>query len=326
VVTAPRALIILDGAAEPVWPWPSTLEVARTPALDALCERGAVTRLATTPDGLAPGSEVGIPTLLGAPPRGPVGRGRVEAAAAGFHVPEDAEAWRIDLHHSDGGRAVAAETRLLLPVLQRSLPEHEVHHLRGHRALAIGARRPAIRHVASLDAHVWEAGEVPAPVLDERTIVIAARGAASGCARLMGARVVIPDGATGDVGSDLRAKTTAALAALRSGTADTVVVHVGGIDEAAHFRDREGKAAMVEAADEDVVAPLARALREAGGLLAVTSDHATCVETGRHGGEPVPAVLAGPRVAALGPSRLHERAVTGRPALASPWAAAEVVA
>jgi 2,3-bisphosphoglycerate-independent phosphoglycerate mutase len=322
VSRAPRILVILDGAAEPIWPWPSTLEEATMPALDALCAGGTVARVATTPAGLSPGSEVGIPTLLGAAPRGAVGRGPVEAAAAGVELPAGAGAWRIDLHHHDGRRAVTAEALLLAPDLTARLEDHDVRHLKGHRFLAVGARRPEIGEVAGLDAAVWDDGESLAPALDHRTVVIAAPGAAAGCGRLLGARVVTPAGATGDVGSDLAAKARAAVAALR--TADTVVVHVGGADEAAHHRDRVGKVAMLEAADQDVIRPLAQAALGAGGIIAVTSDHATCVETGRHHADPVPLVVAGRGVGRAGAVRLHERLVSRARVWESPWAPAGV--
>ncbi|HMJ33434.1 MAG TPA: hypothetical protein VK501_05930 [Baekduia sp.] len=320
----PRVLVILDGAAEPIWPWPSSLEDAQMPALDALCARGTVARVATTPAGLSPGSEVGIPTLLGAAPRGPVGRGRIEAAAAGIELPDGTSAWRIDLHHAEGRRAVTAEALLIRPELTARLADHEVTHLKGHRFLAVGTEPPEIREVAALSAHVWDDGEELARALDPRTVVIAAPGAAAGCGRLLGAHVVTPASATGDVGSDLWAKTRAALAALRS--AETVVVHVGGADEAAHHRDRVGKTAMLEATDQDVIRPLARAVRAAGGVLAVTSDHATCVETGRHHAEPVPLVVAGRGVGRAGAVRLHERLVTRARVWESPWAPVGVTA
>jgi 2,3-bisphosphoglycerate-independent phosphoglycerate mutase len=317
-----RILVILDGAAEPVWPWPSTLEEARTPALDLLCDRGAVARVATTPEGLEPGSEVGIPTLLGAPPAAPVDRGLVEAAAAGIDVPRGASAWRVDLHHPDGRRAVTAEALLLRPDLSAALLGHDVHHLKGHRFLAVGVTRPLVGAVGGLDTRVWEDGAGLEPILDRRTVVIAAPGAAAGCGRLLGAEVVIPQGATGDVGSDLAAKAGAALHALRDG-AETVVVHIGGADEAAHHRDRLGKRAMLEAADADVIAPLARAAAAYGAPIAVTSDHATCVETGRHHGDPVPAVLAGPGIAPSGAVRLSERLLARAAVWDGPFALAE---
>jgi len=314
-----RVLIILDGAAEPVWPWPSTLEEAETPALDAVCNAGTVARIETTPPGLAAGSEIGIPTLLGAPPDRPVSRGLVEAAAAGIDLPEDAGAWRIDLHHADGRRGVTAEALLLKPEVADLLPDHEVRHLKGHRLLAVGQTRPQIDMVASLHAHVWDEGAALPKVLDERTVVVSAPSAAAGCGRLLGARVITPQGATGDVASDLWAKTRAALAVLDD--ADTVVVHVGGADEAAHHRDRIGKKAMLEAADQDVVRPLARAAQDADAVLAITSDHATCVETGRHDAAPVPIVIAGRGVRRAGPLRMHERLTVGTTVLRSPWAA-----
>jgi 2,3-bisphosphoglycerate-independent phosphoglycerate mutase len=319
-----RVLVILDGAAEPVWPWPSSLEEAQMPALDALCDRGAVARVATTPAGLSPGSEVGIPTLLGAAPSGPVDRGRVEAAAAEIDVPAGAGVWRIDLHHPDGRRAVTAETMLLAPDLADRLPDHEVLHLKGHRFLAVGARRPALRRIAGMATHIWDDGQELGPALDRSTVVVAAPGAAAGCGRLLGADVVTPAGATGDVGSDLWAKPRAALVAMR--TAETVVVHVGGADEAAHHRDRVGKVAMLEAADADVIRPLSRAVRDVGGVLAVTSDHATCVETGRHHAEPVPLVVSGRGVARGGAVRLHERLVVAARVWDAPFAPAEVAA
>jgi 2,3-bisphosphoglycerate-independent phosphoglycerate mutase len=314
-------LLILDGAAEPVWPWPSTLEEADTPALDALCNLGTVARIATTPPGLAAGSEIGIPALLGAPPDRPVARGLVEAAAAGIDVPAGAGAWRVDLHHADGRRSVTAEALLLKPEVDDLLPDHKVLHLKGHRLLAVGEERPEIDMVASLHAHVWDDGAALPRILDERTVVICAPGAAAGCGRLLGARVITPQGASGDVGSDLWAKTRAALAALPE--ADTVVVHIGGADEAAHHMDRVGKKAMLEAADQDVVRPLARAARDANAVLAVTSDHATCVQTGRHDDQPVPIAVAGPGVRRSGPLRLHERLAVNTKVLDSPWAPAE---
>jgi 2,3-bisphosphoglycerate-independent phosphoglycerate mutase len=312
-----RIMVILDGAAEPIWPWPSTLEEAHTPAIDALCAAGAVARIVTTPPGLTPGSETGIPTLLGVRPAAPVARGLVEAAAAGIDVPVGQSAWRIDLHHPDGARTLAAEARLMQPQVRAQLPDHDVRHLKGHRLLAVGARRPGIERVASLRTDVWPDGRGLPRALDGRTVVISAQGAAAGCGRMLGARVVTPSGATGDVGSDLWAKTRAALAALED--ADTVVVHIGGADEAAHFRDRVGKKGMIESADHDVIAPLARAVADRGGLLAVTCDHATCVETGRHSPDPVPLVVAGAGVTPSGPQRLHEREVAAAPVVESPW-------
>ena len=93
---------------------------------------------------------------------------------------------------------------------------------------------------------VWPEGVVPPRILGPETVVVGARGAAIGAARLMGADTVVPAGATGLPASDLAAKAAAALAAIAAGAA-RVVVHVGGPDEAAHQRDRAAKVASIEA-------------------------------------------------------------------------------
>jgi 2,3-bisphosphoglycerate-independent phosphoglycerate mutase len=213
---------------------------------------------------------------------------------------------------------------LLAPDLASRLPGHDVTHLKGHRFLAIGAERPRISSLAALSTHVWDEGQALGQVLDRDTVVIAAPGAAAGCGRLLGAEVITPAGATGDVSSDLWAKTRAALSALRR--VRMVVVHVGGADEAAHHCDRVGKRALLEAADADVIRPLARAVGEGRGVMAVTSDHATCVETGRHHAEPVPLLIAGRGVPRAGAVRLHERLVARARIWETPFAPAEVVA
>jgi 2,3-bisphosphoglycerate-independent phosphoglycerate mutase len=83
---------------------------------------------------------------------------------------------------------------------------------------------------------------------------------------------------------------------------------------------------MLEAADTDVIGPLARAVDAAGGVIAVTSDHATCVETGRHHGDPVPLVVAGRGVTRSGAVRLHERLVARARVWDAPFAPASAEA
>lgn len=280
-----RLLVILDGAAEPVGVGPTALEAAHTPALDALVAAGELGRLATTPAGLAAGSETGIPTLLGCPPAAPVGRGLIEAAAAHVAVPAGAGAWRIDAYREDGTRASAEEARGLAATLGVDRCRVRVTHLRGHRLLAVGLHAPQLEALDGFRLHVWGEGEPLAAQLDERTAVVCAVGAAAGCARLLGARVVVPQGVTGDVDSDLSAKARAAAALLREGV-ETVVVHVGGPDEAAHRRDPAAKRAAIEAADRELVAPLAPLAAH----VAVAIDHETCPRTGRHGAAPTPVV------------------------------------
>jgi 2,3-bisphosphoglycerate-independent phosphoglycerate mutase len=146
------------------------------------------------------------------------------------------------------------------------------------------------------------------------TVVVCARGAAAGCARLLGARVVVPRGATGDVDADLRAKAHAVIAALASG-AERVAVHVGAPDEAAHRRQPEAVVGALQRLDAELLAPLRDAVGAHGGRLAVCPDHGTDPVSGRHDPAPVPAVVWGDGVACDGPCELSERAVRGTPVI-----------
>jgi 2,3-bisphosphoglycerate-independent phosphoglycerate mutase len=281
-------LVILDGASEPLLgDAPTSLERASTPALDALVQAGDLSRLRTVANGLAAGSEAAIPVLLGWIPARRPDRASIEAAAWGIEIPAGEEAWRVDVLGA-AGRADGAATRRSARALAEQAPGHAVHRLAGHRLLLVGpAPLPAAAHAAQLD--VWPRGVALPRCLDAATVMVAARGAAAGIARLMGAAVVVPDGATGGPDSDLAAKAAAAVAAIERG-ATRVVVHVGGPDEAAHARDRAAKVAVLERADRELLAPLADAVRAAGATLRVCPDHGCDPATGAHDALPVPCV------------------------------------
>jgi 2,3-bisphosphoglycerate-independent phosphoglycerate mutase len=332
-------LVILDGASEPLREAQTSLERARTPVLDSLADEGAITALRTVASGLPVGSETAIPGLLGWVPDTAVDRGAIEAAAHRIEVADGERAWRVDRRDR---RDATVTARQLAQVLAKSVPARRgasrgrVHHLCGHRMLVVGPdpRRTLGGELLQValrsgrfgrELSVWPAGAVPPRVLDNETVVIGARGAAIGIARLMGARTIVPRGATGRPGTDLVAKAAAALMAMeggphgegsetgRRGETDTrgksaatrVVVHVGAPDEAAHERDAEGKVAAIEAADALLLGPLARALRASGGTLQVCPDHGCDPATGMHDGTPVPC-LQWPAANASG-GRLTER-------------------
>jgi 2,3-bisphosphoglycerate-independent phosphoglycerate mutase len=300
-------LVILDGASEPLRPGgePTSLELARTPALDRLAREGELTRVRTVAHGLAPGSEAAIPALLGWTPTAPVDRGALEAAAHGIDVAEGERAWRVDLPSTAGTLALSQC--------------HELHDLRGHRRLVVGPSPLVL--VEGSATRVWAEGILPPRILGADTVLVGARGAAVGVARLMGAATVVPAGATGLPSSDLAAKASAAIAAIDDGAA-RVVVHVGGPDEAAHQRDPAAKIAAIERADRELVGPLAEAVHAAGGTLTVCPDHGCDPKTGAHDADPVPSVTWSPADAALRREleralaprrRLTERAVAGLP-------------
>lgn len=283
-------LVIPDGAAQPVRPAAETaLERAHLPTLDALAAEGSLLRVATTPEGLPPGSETGIPTLLGAPPEVPVGRGRVDAAGRGVPVPDDLIPWRADLVYSNGKRATIRQVRDVCSHLGRgAIP------IGGHRLLLMSRGRPLDRRILGLRLRVWEDGPAPAGPLARATRLICAPGTAAGCGRLLGAEVVTPGSATGDTDTDLAAKLDAAVAAMRE-EVPFVVVHVGGPDEAAHRREQHAVVEMLERLDALLIAPLWEAVARCGGRLAVCPDHGTDPASGQHDAAPVPAVVWPPR-------------------------------
>jgi 2,3-bisphosphoglycerate-independent phosphoglycerate mutase len=311
-------LLILDGASEPLGTRPTALELADTPALDALGREGALSRLRTVASGLPPGSEAAIPALLGWVPPAPVDRGALEAAARGIEPAPGERAWRVDAHAGSRGRAGEEDTAAAAACLAAEMPAHPVHRLGGHKLLLVGPAPlgplPAAPG-ARTELRLWPEGIVPPRILDRETVVVAAVGAAAGAARLLGAAVVVPPGATGRPGTDLAAKAVAAAAAIESGVR-RVVVHVGAADEAAHARDAAAKVAAIEAADRELVAPLAAAVEAAGGSFMVCPDHGCDPATGAHDGDPVPC-LRWP--APEGPhGRLTERDVAALPAVEPP--------
>jgi 2,3-bisphosphoglycerate-independent phosphoglycerate mutase len=288
-----EVLVILDGAAEDPRKGATSLELARTPVLDALCRSGRVSATCTTPPGLPPGSEVGIPTLLGAFLPAAPARGRIEAAAAGIEVPAGWEAYRIDLP-----RELAGDAGLLRAAARLGLMR-----LGGHRFLALARTRPALPP----PWRVWPDGIDLPRVLDRSTVVVCAPGAVAGIGRLMGAAVVIPPGATGDTDTDYAAKLRAVLDHL--GEAQRVVVHIGAPDEASHRRDPEAKVKALEAIDAELLGALRAEVAARAGVLRVGPDHGTDPRTGKHLALPVPWLSWGPAVGFCGPNRLTERAL-----------------
>lgn len=299
-------LAVADGASEPLrGDAPTCLEAASTPAIDRLLRSGVLQRARTVAPGLLPGTEVGLPTLLGVAPAVQPGRGLVEAAGAGILLAADQGAWRVDL---PAGATPDAElvARMSAAVASRGA---RVIHLDGHRCLLIGPaawgdaapgihQKPtppedgaphfpgvmeALAEVAPTIGRPWGTlapltGDVPAS-LQRQVRVVTTGGAVAGIARALGCDVEYAAPAAGvDVVLDAAAH-------------DVVVVHDPGPDDAAHARDRTEKVSALGRFDADVVAPIAEVLEQRGGGLIVATDHGCDPATGAHDGAPVPVVL-----------------------------------
>jgi 2,3-bisphosphoglycerate-independent phosphoglycerate mutase len=303
-------LVIPDGAAQPLRRGaPTALQAARTPVLDALAATGEVARVAVTPPGVPAGSEAGVPALLGHAPARALGRGWIDAAGYGVPVPKGMVPWRADVLRDDGSRASAGMARMIAAALGGAWTH-------GHRLVLFAPEGSAPAGGAGV--RIWADGARLPRALDDTTVMVAARGAAAGCARLLGATLVVAPGATGDVDTDLHAKAKAAVDAIERG-ARRVVVHVGAPDEAAHRRDAGAKVAALEALDAALLAPLSDAIAHARGTLAVCPDHGTDPLDGKHDAGAVPALRWGRGVAPAGPDRMTEAHSAGAAMRPAAW-------
>lgn len=338
-------LVVPDGAAEPVGDGPTCLEAASTPTLDRLAAVGQRRRVATIPDGLAAGTEVGLAGLLGVELSAALPRGRVEAAAAGVALGADEAAWRCDLvpPRSPAGTELTALNAALLPLGARLVS------LGAHRLLLVGpaawgdapagpqhtdaAAQPArdgpfgqvvaaaATVLAATGTTVWPwgrgGGEVPPRVPDLLGCpvqVVSVGGAPAGIAALLGCTVRLG-------GAEQGVETVAEAPA-----GSVVLLHDPAPDDAGHARDRAGKIAALERLDRDLLTPLVALLGARSGQLIVSPDHGCDPATGRHSAAPVPGLICdGPALAAVvagagagSAARLTERAVRAERLVAAP--------
>ncbi|MDX1577689.1 MAG: 2,3-bisphosphoglycerate-independent phosphoglycerate mutase, partial [Gemmatimonadota bacterium] len=126
---------------------------------------------------------------------------------------------------------------------------------------------------------VEELGLAAAVVAGESTVI--------GLARLLAMNAIARPGFTGLPDTDLDGKMSVALASLDHH--DLAFLHVKGADICSHDFDPEGKKAFLERVDA-ALAPLL----ELDLVVGVTGDHSTDATTGRHTGDPVPALLRAP--------------------------------
>ena len=174
-----KYLILLgDGMAD--WPLPdygnrTPLEVASTPAMDALVARGVLGQFCPIPEGLLPGSDIGNLSLFGYNPRAAFrGRAPIEAANQGIQLTDTQVAYRCNLVTLDDGRMKdftaghisTDEAAEIIPVLNETLgKEFPAHFHTGvsYRHLAIVDESEA----ATLDNMVRMQCEPPHNITDK---------------------------------------------------------------------------------------------------------------------------------------------------------------
>jgi len=119
------------------------------------------------------------------------------------------------------------------------------------------------------------------------TAVISGDRTLHGLARLFDFDMIYQEGFTAAYDTDLVAKFSAAMSALKK--KDMVFLHIKATDIFSHSKDAPGKKAFLEAVDRALGEILQKDL-----VIAISGDHSTDSNTGNHCGDPVPSLLYGP--------------------------------
>lgn len=146
---------------------------------------------------------------------------------------------------------------------------------------------------------LWFWGEGRKPALESfekcyglKGHVISAVDLIKGIGRLTGLVDIAVEGATGNLHTNFRGKSQAALDALLAGD-DFSYIHIEAPDECGHQGDLEGKILAIEKIDQLVVKPLVDGLKKANVpfRMVIVPDHPTPIRLRTHTREPVPYVL-----------------------------------
>ena len=312
---------IIDGMTD------EEFQIRDYPNLARMAGEGVTGWLATTPLGFCPGTLPCVLTLLGLEPEEIPQKGRAWLEAQGLGIPAEKEdlLLRATWTALDGEERLAGMTEgpaedtlprlpglryyeagpgkgiLVLPGQGRRLrevkapPPHEKEgQILGELNYAgpaplpeflAACRRPGLALLPWGESAALKLPQLP---LLQGAAAITATPIVKGLALQLGFKVLTPEGATGDVDSDLKKKTAAALQLAKDNS--LVLYHIGGADEAAHRLLPAEKRRFLARVDEEVLGPLLAAKSR----LLVTADHGTSPYTGRHLGEPQPFFLWGP--------------------------------
>ena len=166
-------------------------------------------------------------------------------------------------------------------------------------------------------AWFWGAGTRPAlPSYEEKTGVkgamISAVDLLKGIAAGSGMHNIIVEGANGGLHTNYAGKARAAVKTLTEDGYDFVYVHIEAPDEMGHQGSAEDKIKAIEYIDDQVIGPVADALRGAGVdfRMLILPDHPTPVRVRTHTSDPVPYLLYDSTKAQEGCSVYSEK--TGR--------------
>lgn len=140
----------------------------------------------------------------------------------------------------------------------------------------------------------WGAGRIRSfPPMKYRLLTATALSFLYGMTTLLGGKAVIPEGATGYLGSNLKGKLDAALASLDD--IDVCLIHCNAPDEEAHVHNVHGKVESIEQIDAQIISPLLKNLKSGNEpfRVVVLPDHYTVCATGKHLPDLVPFIIFG---------------------------------
>jgi 2,3-bisphosphoglycerate-independent phosphoglycerate mutase len=131
------------------------------------------------------------------------------------------------------------------------------------------------------------------PPMPVRSLTVTALSFLAGMAMSVGGDAIKPQGATGYLDSDLKAKFETAIAHLDA--VDVCIVHCNAPDEEGHIRSVLGKTQAIEDIDREIVRPMLRYLDSRGEAyrLLLIPDHYTVCRTGKHLPDMVPYAYMG---------------------------------
>ncbi len=110
--------------------------------------------------------------------------------------------------------------------------------------------------------------------------IIAASPVVKGICRALEMEVINVIGASGDLQSNLRDKTLAALDALRNH--NFVILHILGTDYISHLKKADAKRGFIEKLDREVFTRIREYVDAEKTIIAVASDHVSSLQTGEH--------------------------------------------
>lgn len=188
----------------------------------------------------------------------------------------------LPLNDSPAARRTAAAVNRFSQLAHQQLHRHPDNHSRCERGLlaANGVLCRSAGHHAPLPNLI--------EVLGIKTALVAGESTVLGLGHLLGIDIFTQASFTSLSDTDLAGKFAAAHRAFECH--DLVVLHVKAPDICAHDQDPLGKSRILEAIDQQLLSWMGRPL-----AIAITGDHSTDSNTGRHVGDPVPALLQAPQ-------------------------------